>query len=47
MGYAGTATGTAQWTASIPLIVGSNAITISAADAAGNVGWRSISVSRQ
>jgi len=47
MGYAGTATGTTQWSASIPLIPGSNTVTISAADAAGNVGWRSVVVSRR
>ena len=47
MGYTGTATGTTQWTASIPLVVGSNTVTISAADATGNVSWRSVVVSRQ
>ncbi len=46
-GTSGTAAGTTQWTASIPLLVGSNAVTIRASDAAGNVAWRSVVVSRQ
>jgi hypothetical protein len=45
-GGSGTATGTAQWSATIPLLVGSNTVTIKAADAAGNVGWRSVVVTR-
>jgi hypothetical protein len=46
MGYSGTATGTMNWSASIPLVVGSNTVTITASDAAGNVAWRSVVVSR-
>ena len=46
MGYSGTATGTTQWTASIPLITGSNTVTVNATDAAGNVSWRSVVVSK-
>ena len=46
MGYAGKATGTSQWTAAIPLVVGTNTIVITAADAAGNTAWRSVVVSR-
>jgi len=46
MGYSGTATGTSQWTASIPMVVGSNTVIVTAADAAGNVAWRSVVVSR-
>jgi len=45
-GGSGTANGTSQWTASIPLLVGSNTVTIRAWDAAGNVSWRSAVVSR-
>jgi hypothetical protein len=46
MGYSGTASVTSQWTASIPLVVGSNTVIVTAADAAGNVAWRSVVVSR-
>ena len=45
-GNSGIAAGTARWTASIPLLNGSNAVTIRAFDAAGNVGWRTVIVSR-
>lgn len=47
MGYSGTATGTTQWSAAIPLIVGSNTVTITATDTAGNSAWRSVVVSYQ
>ncbi len=47
MGYSGTATGTTQWSASVPLIVGSNTVTITATDTAGNSSWRSVVVSYQ
>jgi hypothetical protein len=51
-GGAGTAsrigtTGTTQWSATVPLLVGSNTVTIRASDAAGNVGWRTAVVTRQ
>ena len=46
-GSSGTAAGTAQWSASIPLLVGSNTVTIRASDAAGNVAWRSVVVTRR
>jgi len=46
-GGAGTATGTAAWTAAIPLLVGSNQIIIRATDTVGNVSWRSVVVSRR
>ncbi len=39
-GSSGTASGTTSWSASIPLLVGSNTITIRAQDAAGNISWR-------
>lgn len=35
-GYSGTASGTASWTANVPLSFGSNSITVTAIDAAGN-----------
>lgn len=46
-GSAGTASGTGPWSASIPLLVGSNTVTIRASDAAGNVAWRSVVVTRR
>jgi len=45
-GQTGAATGTASWSASVPLLVGSNVVTIRAYDAAGNSGWRSVVVTR-
>ena len=45
-GNSGTASGTTQWSATIPLLVGSNTITIRATDPAGNVAWRSAVVTR-
>lgn len=46
MGQSGTASGTTNWSASIPLLVGSNVVTVRAYDGAGNMGWRSVVVSR-
>jgi len=47
-GKNGIASGTTSWsTGEIPLLVGTNRITVRALDAAGNVGWRSISVERK
>ena len=46
-GYSGTASGTSKWSASVPLLVGSNAVTIRAYDAAGNSSWRAITVVRR
>jgi Matrixin/Glucodextranase, domain B len=45
-GQAGVASGTTSWSAAIPLIVGNNSVTVRAADAAGNVGWRSVVIAR-
>jgi len=45
-GSSGMASGTTNWSASIPLLVGSNVVTIRAYDAAGNAGWRSVVVKR-
>jgi hypothetical protein len=47
IGDTGNATGTTSWqTAAIPMFVGTNTITIRAYDAAGNCGWRSVTVTR-
>jgi hypothetical protein len=46
-GGAGTASGTALWTATIPLLVGSNQVIIRATDTAGNMSWRSVVVTRK
>lgn len=46
-GASGIATGTITWTAAnIPLLVGSNTVTICAYDAAGNSAWRAVTVVR-
>ena len=46
-GGAGTASGTTQWSAAIPLLVGSNQVIIRAYDTAGNMSWRSVVVTRR
>jgi hypothetical protein len=46
-GGAGTAQGTSNWRAMIPLMVGVNTVTIRARDAAGNIGTRSMVVTRR
>lgn len=45
-GQAGVASGTTAWSAAIPLIIGNNSVTVRAADAAGNVSWRSVVITR-
>jgi hypothetical protein len=45
-GGSGVASGTASWSASIPLLVGTNLITVRAWDAAGNSAWRALTVVR-
>ena len=45
-GSTGAATGTTSWSAVIPLLVGSNTVTVNAFDAAGNSSWRAITVVR-
>jgi len=45
-GGSGTATGTTVWSVPVPLLTGSNAITIRAFDAAGNSAWRSLVVTK-
>jgi hypothetical protein len=46
-GGSGVAAGTASWSASIPLLVGTNVITVRGYDAAGNTGWRALTVVRR
>ena len=46
-GGAGLAAGTASWSASIPLLVGTNAVTVRAYDASGNSSWRAVTVVRR
>jgi len=43
-GSSGTATGTTNWSAVVPLLQGDNTVTIRAYDAAGNSSWRSLTV---
>ncbi len=45
-GSGGAASGTTAWSAAIPLLVGNNSVTVRAYDAAGNVAWRSVVISR-
>ncbi len=45
-GGSGTAYGTTQWSAAIPLLMGTNVVTVRAYDAAGNAGWRAVTVVR-
>lgn len=45
-GSSGSAAGTNPWSATVPLLVGANTITIRASDAAGNIAWRSVVVTR-
>jgi len=46
-GGGGPAAGTAAWSAQVPLLVGTNVVIIRAYDAAGNSGWRAITVVRR
>ena len=46
-GSSGTATGTANWSMDVPLLVGTNTVTVRAYDAAGNSGWRAVTVVRR
>jgi hypothetical protein len=46
-GGSGYASGTTSWNATIPLLSGTNVITIRAYDAAGNSAWRAITVVRR
>ena len=46
-GGSGTAAGTTSWSATVPLLTGTNVVTVRAYDAAGNSGWRSVTVVRR
>jgi hypothetical protein len=46
-GNSGTASGTTNWSANVPLLEGNNVVTIRAYDAAGNSAWRAITVVRR
>ena len=46
-GSSGTASGTTQWSAVIPLLVGSNTVIIRSTDSVGNMSWRSVVVARR
>jgi hypothetical protein len=46
-GSSGTASGITTWSATVPLLVGTNVITVRAYDAAGNSGWRCLTVVRR
>jgi hypothetical protein len=45
-GDSGTATGTTDWSSTVPLLIGTNVVTVRAYDAAGNSAWRAITVVR-
>jgi len=45
-GSSGQASGAANWAAQIPLLVGTNVVTVRAWDAAGNSAWRALTVVR-
>lgn len=45
-GSSGIASGTTAWSATVPLLVGTNTVIVRAYDAAGNSSWRSITVIR-
>jgi hypothetical protein len=46
-GDSGVASGTTAWSATVPLLTGTNVVTIRAYDAAGNSGWRTVTVVRR
>jgi hypothetical protein len=45
-GGSGTASGTTSWSATIPLLMGNNTVTVKAFDTAGNSAWRALTVVR-
>jgi len=47
VGAFGTTSGTNSWSATVPLVVGTNVITVRAFDAAGNSAWRAVTVVRR
>jgi hypothetical protein len=46
-GESGLAGGTAIWSATVPVYLGTNVVTVRAYDAAGNSAWRSITITRR
>jgi hypothetical protein len=46
-GGSGDASGTSRWSATVPVLTGTNVVTVRAYDAAGNYGWRSLTVVRR
>jgi hypothetical protein len=46
-GGSGVASGTASWSVTVPLLVGTSTVTLRAYDGAGNSGWRAITVVRR
>jgi hypothetical protein len=46
-GGSGVAAGTASWSATVPLYVGTTVITVRAYDSAGNTAWRALTVTRR
>ncbi len=46
-GTAGIASGTTSWSATVPLLIGNNTITVRATDSSGNVAWRTVLVMRK
>jgi hypothetical protein len=46
-GDAGVASGTTNWAADVPLLVGTTVVTVRAYDAAGNSAWRAVTVVRR
>jgi hypothetical protein len=46
-GGSGAAAGTSSWSATVPLLMGTNVVTLRAYDAAGNSAWRTVTVVRR
>jgi hypothetical protein len=46
-GGAGSTSGATSWSAEVPLLVGTNVVTVRAYDAAGNSSWRAVTIIRQ
>jgi hypothetical protein len=46
-GASGVAVGSGSWSADVPVLVGNNVVTVRAYDAAGNSGWRAVTVVRK
>jgi hypothetical protein len=45
-GGSGTASGTTNWSAQVPLLTGDNVLIVRAYDSAGNSAWRAVTVVR-